>query len=115
MHSTEQFDEIGVHAADAGFKDGFVAHVADELIDFNSGFFDDFFDSGRMDTSVRNQGFNGFFGDFATDGVKSREDDGFRRIIDDQIDAGHGFDGANITAFTTDDAALHFVIGKVDD
>jgi len=72
MHPTENFHQIGVHPTNAGFEDGAVAHVADELIHFNACFFDDFFNAGGMDPSVRDQGFDGFARDFTAHRIESR-------------------------------------------
>ena len=38
--------------------------------------------------------------------------DGLRGVVDDQIDAGGGFEGADVAALAADDAALHVVVGQ---
>ena len=53
--------------------------------------------------------------DFAAHGVESREDDGFGGIVDDDLDAGCGFQRADVAAFATDDAALDLVALDVED
>ena len=44
--------------------------------------------------------------------VESGNDHRFRRIVDDQVDAGQGFQGPDVPAFPADDPALHFIIGQ---
>ena len=42
------------------------------------------------------------------------EGDGFRRIINNDIDAGNLFKGADIAALAADDAALELFTGQID-
>ena len=53
-------------------------------------------------------------GDFAADVVEGRHDDHAGRVVDDHVDAGRLFEGADVAAFAADDAALHFVVGNID-
>ena len=53
--------------------------------------------------------------DFTADRIKARQDDRFRSIINDEIDAGQRFDGTDISAFTTNDASLHLFVRKSHD
>lgn len=41
-----------------------------------------------------------------------RKDDGFGRVIDDQINAGSSLQRADIAPFTADDASLHVFAGQ---
>ena len=51
----------------------------------------------------------------SANGIEAGERNCLRRIVDDEIDAGQGFDGANISAFSADDTSLHFIVGQRDD
>ena len=53
-------------------------------------------------------------GDLAADRVERADDHHARRVVDDHVDAGGLFEGADVAAFAADDAALHFVAGNVD-
>ena len=53
--------------------------------------------------------------DFAAYGVESRKDDGLGGIVDDDFDAGCGFQRADVAAFATDDASLDLVALDVED
>ena len=48
--------------------------------------------------------------DFSTNRVKAGEDDGLRRVIDDQINARQLFNRSNIATFATDDASFHLFV-----
>ena len=65
-----------------------------------------------MNTPISNQFFQCNPGYFTTNRIKTRQDDSFRRIVDDQIYTGQCFNGPDITAFTPDDTAFHFIIGQ---
>ena len=53
-------------------------------------------------------------GDLAADGVEAADDHHARRVVDDHVDAGRFFEGADVAPFAADDPALHFVVGNVD-
>ena len=54
-------------------------------------------------------------GDLAADAVEAGEDDGVRRVVDDDVDAGEVLERADVAAFAADDAALHVVGRELDD
>jgi hypothetical protein len=85
----------------AGFEDGFVHFVGD--------LGDDLLDAGGMDPAVEDETLHGFAGDFAADGVEAGEDDGVGGVVDEDGDAGGGFEGADIAAFAADDAAFDVI------
>ena len=53
--------------------------------------------------------------DLAAHRVEAREDDRLGRVVDDEVDAGHLLEGADVAALAADDAALHVVARDVDD
>ena len=48
-------------------------------------------------------------------GIEAGEDDRFRRVVDDEVDAGGQLQRADVASFAADDAALHVFAGEVDD
>jgi hypothetical protein len=62
-----------------------------------------------VDAAVEDEALHGFAGDFAADGVEAGEHDGIGGIVDEDGDAGGGFEGADIAAFASDDAAFDVV------
>src|SRR5882672_11395737 len=50
--------------------------------------------------------------DLAADWIEARDDYRVGSIVDDDIDASRELEGADVPAFASDDASLHFVIRK---
>ncbi len=73
------------------------------------------FDTCRMDTSIGDELVKSQTADFATHGIEGADDDGFGRIVYHDFHAGSGFESADVAAFTTDDAAFHFIVVDVED
>ena len=67
-----------------------------------------------MDAAVGDKFLERQAGDFTTDWVEAREQDGVRAVVDDDLYAGKGFEGPDVTAFTTDDAPLDLVVFDVE-
>ena len=63
-----------------------------------------------MNTAIHNELFKRNTRHLTADGVKAGKDDGFRRIIDDQVNTGCGFKRADIASFTANDAAFHLIV-----
>ena len=105
---------FGCKPADFGFLHGLFAELLNVLLHFGLRFGHDFFDPRRMDAAVGNQLVQRHSGDFAAHGVEAADDDHARRVVDDHVDAGGLFEGADVAAFAADDAALHFVVGNID-
>ena len=114
VEAAEQIDDAFVEAADLGFLNGFLTVAANILIDFLLCFGDEFFDAGRVNAAIGDEFVERGPSNFAADGIESTDDYDARRVIDDHVDAGCFFEGANVAAFATDDAAFHFVAGDVD-
>ena len=68
-----------------------------------------------MDASVGNELVECQAADFAAHGVECGDNDGFGRIVYNDFHASCGFEGADVAAFASDDAALHFVVVDMED
>ena len=73
------------------------------------------FDSGRMDTSIYNQLLQCNPRNLSADRIEAGKHNCFRCVVDNQINAGQGFKGTDITSFPSDDTPLHFIAGKLYD
>ena len=82
------------------------------LLNFFLCFFNHFFDTGRMNTTIVNQFFQSNAGNFTTNRIKAGNNNSFRSIVDNQVDTGQSFQSADVTTFTTDNTAFHFIIGQ---
>ena len=67
-----------------------------------------------MNTTVNNKFFKGDSCNLPSYGIKSRKNNRFRSIVDNKIDSGKCFKGADISSFTTDNTAFHLIIRKLD-
>ena len=110
--AAKELDQLRMQTVDTGLEGGAFAFHLDGMIHFSAGFFHHIFDTGGMDTAIGDQLFQRQSCHFAADRIEGRDSDGFGSIINDQIHAGDGFKGADVAAFTADDAALHFIVGQ---
>ena len=67
-----------------------------------------------MNAAVRDQLLDRRLGHCAPVRVEGGEDDGARRVVDDEVDAGGQFEGADVAPFAADDAPLEVVARQVD-
>src|ERR1700737_3681741 len=112
LQHTQQLDQLGVDAVDADLDDGALTGLADRFFDLLLGLAHDLLDAARMNPAVGDEPFQRDPRDFAPDRIVARDHDRLGRIVDDDIDPGGGFDGADVAPFTTNDAALHLVVGQ---
>ena len=68
-----------------------------------------------MDAAVLDQLLERRARDLAAEAVEGREDDGLRRVVDDEVDAGEVLERADVAALAADDPALHVVRRQLDD
>src|SRR5207245_7247572 len=95
-----------MHAANAGVVDRLLTGFDDARVHVALGLLDDLFDPPRMDAAVRDEAFERQAPHFATHRLEARDHDGVRRVVDDHVDAGGGFECANVAAFAADARAL---------
>ena len=69
----------------------------------------DFFDAGRMDTSVLYQLVQSQAGNLAANRIEAGQHDCFRRIVYHDFNTGSCFQRPDVTPFTADDAAFDFI------
>ena len=112
--AAEELDQLRMHAGHAGLEAGALAFALDDLLDLAAGLFDHVLDAGRMNAAVGDQLLQSDAGDLAADRIEGGDRDGLGGVVDDQIDAGDGFEGADVAALAADDAALHLVVGQGD-
>ena len=112
FQAAQNFNKVRMDAADTAFHDSLFAGFPDSLVYIFLCLGHHFFNPGRMDTAIFDEAFQRQPCHFTANRIKAGQDDCFRRIIDDEIHAGQGFQCPNIPAFPSDDAALHFFIGQ---
>ena len=114
MQPAQQVDQPLMQTADGQLLAGVLAELLDVLLQLLLRSGDDLFDPRRVNAAVGNERVQGQAGDFPADHVEAADDDYARGVVDDQIDAGGFFEGADVATFSTDDPPLHLVIGNAD-
>ena len=89
LQPAQQLHQLMVDAMHVRFKDGLLARLADLVVHLALGLIDHFLDARRMNAAVGDELFQRNSRNLTADGVKRGHDNGFRRIVDDEIDAGH--------------------------
>ena len=115
LEPAEELDDLRREAGDAGVVGGLLAGLAHGEVDLGLGLGDDLLDAAGMDAAVGDELRDRDPRDLAADRVEPAEDDRLGRVVDDQVDAGRLFEGADVAALTADDPALHLVARQVDD
>ena len=105
-------DDFRMEAVHAGFIDRFAAGFGDVLVHQLAFFFEDLLDIGRMNATISHKPCQGAAGDLAPNGVETRDGDRFGGVIHDHVHASHLFKGADVAPVATNDATLHFFVGK---
>ena len=113
--AAQELDQLGVQIVHARFERGAFALDLDGVVDLAAGLFDHVLNAGRMDAAVGDELFKRKPRDLAADGIERGDGDGLRGIVDDEVNAGDGFERADVAALAADDAALHFIVGQRDD
>src|SRR5829696_3375481 len=115
LQAAQDLDEILVHLPAVRLEHGLLAGRHDVLLELRLGLVVHLLDSRRMDPAVLDQLRQCDPRHLAPDAVEGGQDDGLRRVVDDDLDARQAFEGADVPALLADDAALHVVGGKLDD
>ena len=115
LQAAERADEFGVQPVDTAVEGGLLAGLVDLLADELLGLVEHLLDASRMDAAVGDERLQRDAADLAAHRIEAREDDRLGRVVDDEVDAGHLLEGADVAAFSADDAALHVVARDVDD
>ena len=110
---TQQLDQFGMQTIDTSVEGCCFAFFSDRCFHFFSGFFHHFLDTGRMNTAVYDQFFQSQSCDFSSDRIETGQDNCFGCVIDDQIDTSQCFQSTDVSAFTADDTAFHFIIRQL--
>ena len=98
-----------MQTCEADLVDRGLRRLLHDLIDLGLRLGDHLLDAGGVDATVDEEPFERTLRDLAADRVKSGNDDSFRRVVDDEIDAGQRLEGADVPALAADDASLHVV------
>ena len=115
FHLADHADQLGVQSVDAQVDRRALAHLDDLLLDLFLDLGHHFLDAGGVDAAVGDELVQGQTRDLAAHGIESRKDDRLGGVIDDDLDARRGLQGADVAALAADDAALDLVALDVED
>src|SRR4030095_3626767 len=101
FETTKELDEFRVNAMNADIENSFLTRLADRFFDFLFRFAPYTFHSAPVNSAIRNKLVQGQPRDLAPNRVVSRNDHGLRRVVDDQVNSRRGFEGADISPFST--------------
>src|ERR687898_3345266 len=115
LEPPQHADQLGVQVGDADLEAGVLAGPAHLPLDLLLGPVVGLLDAGRVDAAVGDQLLQGEAADLAPDRVEAGQQDRLGGVVDDQVDAGDGLEGADVAALAADDAALHVVRRQRED
>ncbi|MPM66611.1 hypothetical protein SDC9_113521 [bioreactor metagenome] len=108
----QELNELGMQAVHVGLEHCPLALRLDGGVHLALGLFHHFLDAGGVNAAVDDELFQRQPGNFPAHRVETGDRDGLGGVVNDEIYAGHGFQGANVAAFAANNAALHLVIGQ---
>src|SRR5436305_1254514 len=111
----EDLHELLVEVAAVRLEDRLLARLADVVLELRLRLVVHLLDAGRVDAPVLDQLHERQLRRLTADAVERRQDDGLRRVVDDEVDAGEMLEGANVAALAADDPALHVVGRELDE
>ena len=115
LQAAHQPQDFGMEVEEAELERRGLAVLADRVLHLGLDLLDDLLDAGRVDAAVGDEALDRLARDLAAERIEAREDDRAGRVVDDQLDAGGGLEGADVAALAADDAALEVVARQVDD
>src|SRR5437588_4246026 len=115
VQPAKKLHQIRMQATDPDLVDGGLGRLLPDLVDLGARLRDHLLDPRRVDPAIDEQTLEGALRDLAADRVESGDDDGFRRVVDDQVDAREGLERSDVATLAADDPALHIIRGEGDD
>ena len=103
-----------MQSMDTHFVRCLLAIFLDMFINFLFSLTHNLFNATRVDATVCNQSIERHSCNFTPYRIEGTHNHNTRRIIDNHIDPRRLFDRANVSAFATNDSALHFIVGNID-
>ena len=110
FHLSYDTNQFGVQAVDAEIDGCTLSRLDDLVLKLFLHLCHDLFDTCGMDATIRHQLMECQTAHLTTYGVKGADDDGFGRIVDDDLNAGSCLQCTNVTSFASDDTSFHLVV-----
>ena len=107
---TQSVNQFRMNTADTAFQYRCLTGFDDGSIHFPFCLGHYFFNTGRMDSSILDQCFQGYAGNFPAYRIKAGQNNRFRCVINNEVNPGKCFQSTNIAPFAANNAPLHFFI-----
>ena len=104
-----------MHSVDSEVDAGSLSCLHDLILELLLYFCHNLLDACRMNTSVNHELVKCKTSHLSSYRVESRQKDSFRCVVNNDFNSGCSLESADVTAFTTDDAALDFITFNVED
>ncbi len=114
VQPSKQLHKFRMNAVYTGFQNGTLTFLFNCCVHFTAGFLNRFLNARGMDTPVSNQLFKCNARNFTPHRLKARKRNGFRSIINDEINTRQRFNRTDIAPFPTDNAPFHFIVWQWD-
>ena len=115
LQPADQGDQLGVQVGDPDVEQRVLGGPPAEHLDLVAGPLVGLLDAVRVDPAVLDQHLQGDPADLPADRVEAGQQHRLRGVVDDDVDAGDGLEGADVAALAADDPALDLVGGQVHD
>ncbi len=107
--------QLGVHVGDAELGHGVLTGTPAQQVDLGPAALVGLLDPLRVDAPVGDEALQREPGHFPSHRVEAGQQDRLWRVVDDQVDAGDGLEGADVAPLAADDPALHLVARQMQD
>ena len=108
----QQLHDVGVNAVQAHLHHRALAFPLHAQFQLAAAFLHRLLNAGGVDAAVGDEALQRHAGHLAAGLVEAGQGDGLGGVVDDEIHAGGGLQGADVAALTADDPALHVVVGQ---
>ena len=107
--TTKRANELGVQVMNADIEGRLLSSLLNLLVDLLFRLGVHLLDTRRMDATVCNEVFHGDATDLATNGIEAGDGNALGGIVNQKVNAGELLEGADVSTFASDDAALKIV------
>ncbi len=101
-----------MQVVDTGIKGSLLASLAHALLNQVGSLVIHLLNAGGVNAAVGDEVLEGNTGGLTTDRVEARKNDGLRRVVDHEVDAGNLLEGPDVATLATDDTALEVIRGN---
>ena len=114
FHPPEKPYQLRMDSVNANLQRSRLSFFPDQRLHFLAGFLHHLLNPRGMDTAIHDELFKGDPRNLASDRVKSRQDYGFRRIVNNKLNACHSLQCPDVASFPAYDPSFHLIARKLN-